>query len=702
MTSLSVGHLIMAVKRGFSEVPGQHIVSDADLCMQQVWLFYWHMTNRLLPKKPTKREDIMPTSTRRDLPPCDLVMKGGVTSGIVYPPAIQELSRKYRFRKIGGTSAGAIAAACAAAAEFGSECGKQNSGFAGLQQMSDWLGKDQNLLGLFQAAPKARPLLKTLLALMTPSQGKQKQSFLKLAARSTWRLTAALARYDFRSFLIGALIGVCVAMTLRWLTLAGSGLAILFPAFGIPLIWFFFSAILSAWLGGVLVGIVHLARILVVDVPSNLYGMCVGHSDPSDSTPILTDWLCGQINTLAGLAPTDAPLTFGKLTDSDISLTCITSNLSQGQPYDLPFQQNVWIFEEGEMRKLFPEAIVRHMIDKAHQSTRVSLEKLKGYHFLPESADLPIAVAMRMSLSFPVLISAVPLYTIKPSAFSARQTDGITTLKDVNDLERNWFSDGGISSNFPIHFFDAWLPTCPTFGINLCSMRPDLVHDHVKALAGNGHESSKKVAVALDGQVFLPFANAVQAPEWKPLPELGDFLGAIWNTAQNYRDNTQSMLPSYRERIVNIRLSDDEGGLNLTMGPKSVQAVQSKGQEAGALLRDSFDLRAHQWVRLQVLMSQLEAELKQLVPVITSKPYEDLLDDSPNGLHGGASTLPYGRDLSWCTEAKERLELIVTAISQWNDLDNAWLTSHGGWGKNCFFPYLSPKPEPALRVTPRL
>ena len=170
-------------------------------------------------------------------------------------------------------------------------------------------------------------------------------------------------------------------MTLRWLTLAGSGLAILFPAFGIPLIWFFFSAILSAWLGGVLVGIVHLARILVVDVPSNLYGMCVGHSDPSDSTPILTDWLCGQINTLAGLAPTDAPLTFGKLTDSDISLTCITSNLSQGQPYDLPFQQNVWIFEEGEMRKLFPEAIVRHMIDKAHQSTRVSLEKLKGYHF---------------------------------------------------------------------------------------------------------------------------------------------------------------------------------------------------------------------------------------------------------------------------------------------------------------------------------
>lgn len=41
---------------------------------------------------------------------CDIVMKGGVTSGIVYPSAILELARRYRFRSIGGTSAGAIAA----------------------------------------------------------------------------------------------------------------------------------------------------------------------------------------------------------------------------------------------------------------------------------------------------------------------------------------------------------------------------------------------------------------------------------------------------------------------------------------------------------------------------------------------------------------------------------------------------------------
>ena len=50
---------------------------------------------------------------------CDLIMKGGITSGIVYPKAIHHLSQHYRFRSIGGASAGAIAAALSAAAQYG-------------------------------------------------------------------------------------------------------------------------------------------------------------------------------------------------------------------------------------------------------------------------------------------------------------------------------------------------------------------------------------------------------------------------------------------------------------------------------------------------------------------------------------------------------------------------------------------------------
>ena len=50
---------------------------------------------------------------------CDLVMRGGITSGIVYTCAIAKLAETYRFRSIGGTSAGAIAAAATAAGALG-------------------------------------------------------------------------------------------------------------------------------------------------------------------------------------------------------------------------------------------------------------------------------------------------------------------------------------------------------------------------------------------------------------------------------------------------------------------------------------------------------------------------------------------------------------------------------------------------------
>ena len=50
---------------------------------------------------------------------CDLIMKGGITSGVVYPRAVLELHRNYDFRCIGGASAGAIAAAATAAAQLG-------------------------------------------------------------------------------------------------------------------------------------------------------------------------------------------------------------------------------------------------------------------------------------------------------------------------------------------------------------------------------------------------------------------------------------------------------------------------------------------------------------------------------------------------------------------------------------------------------
>ena len=74
----------------------------------------------------------------REEPPadqfCDLVLNGGVASGVVYPWALLELARHYRFKCIGGNSVGAMAAALAAAAEYG-RCNGVENAFEPLRRM---------------------------------------------------------------------------------------------------------------------------------------------------------------------------------------------------------------------------------------------------------------------------------------------------------------------------------------------------------------------------------------------------------------------------------------------------------------------------------------------------------------------------------------------------------------------------------------
>lgn len=81
---------------------------------------------------------------------CDIIMKGGITSGVVYPKAVLGLSRRYRFRSIGGTSAGAIAAVITAAAKYN----RHGGGFETVAGIPSEL-RDR-LLSLFQPSPELR------------------------------------------------------------------------------------------------------------------------------------------------------------------------------------------------------------------------------------------------------------------------------------------------------------------------------------------------------------------------------------------------------------------------------------------------------------------------------------------------------------------------------------------------------------------
>ncbi len=649
------------------------------------------------------------------LPLCDLVMKGGITSGIVYPPAILELQKTYKFHSIGGTSAGAIAAAGTAAAEFN----RQGGGFDRLQDVRTWLGQDDHLRNLFQASPDTQPLLDILYAATErPSTTAPKiPLFLRLVQRLVPSLTPPVliiassimqkwgsSNKAFRAGgRTGMGAGILISIILAIISsLVVMGIAALFG--GTHNLWLLWVSLLcfillyglsigwlGLWIGRLFAALIDLLDLITKRIPqNNFYGVCTGHSDQPDGTN-LTDWLSDIIDHMAGLPAQTSPLTFEQLSHQKISLKMMTSNLSHGQPYILPEGLKNFIYKEDELARFFPAYVAQHILNATSHDTLVPPGILpKGYHFLPDAGQLPVVFGARLSLSFPLLLSAVPLYTIKTTSYSAwsNNQDTIAQLTE-KDLQTNWFSDGGICSNFPIQFFDAWLPSHPTFGINLTDLRGE-----TSRLNGRDGQTKSKAAIAqATGQtVYLPPAEDRPDPEWTKIDQLIPFLGAIFGTAQNYRDTMQANLPSYRERIAQIRLDKNEGGLHLTMPPEIIQRIVNKGTTAGQMLSDPtiFDFNHHWWVRFLVLMAQLEENIEGLERSLTNVP------DIAERLQREFSDLqsyPYCRDELWCNEAALRMNDLQTLIVNWERANQRW-------GKPSFFRADPPMPYPVLRVMP--
>ena len=95
---------------------------------------------------------------------CDLVMKGGITSGVVYPPAVDEIAKRFYLCGIGGTSAGAIAASLTAAAELRRRNGSED-GFRLLQEVPKEISGEGRLLQLFRPDRPTRDLFDLMLRL---------------------------------------------------------------------------------------------------------------------------------------------------------------------------------------------------------------------------------------------------------------------------------------------------------------------------------------------------------------------------------------------------------------------------------------------------------------------------------------------------------------------------------------------------------
>jgi predicted acylesterase/phospholipase RssA len=489
---------------------------------------------------------------------CDLVMRGGTTSGVVYPLAVVELSKEYRFHNIGGTSAGALAAVVTAAAEYGRDSG----GFAKIAELPKELAT--GLLDKFQPDPQLRPLFRLLLAAISGSRP---------------RLVSTLLRQYWLGALLGALPGittiVCACLS------AGAPILILVLALiGLALV------LIGATFGAAIAALLHARR----GLPTADYGLCSGLTQPGSNGPALIDWLADMIDRVAGLPAGAPPLGSADVAAKEIVVKTVTTDLTTRRPYSLPIENNLHFFSEAEFRRLFPKRVVDFMIAN---SSKVETEEVQVaaapkdlYYFQLE--NVPLVVLARLSLSFPGLVSCVPLWRID------------YTLRNPGPkgkVVRCLFSDGGLSSNFPVHFFDAFLPQRPTFGISLGQYddrRGRRVH--LPSEAGSGR--------------LLPT---------REFAGVASFIMTLIDAAKDWQDSLQSILPGYRERIVTVNLRDDEGGINLAMPPELIKVLTDFGEEAGQKLA-GFDNNEHRWRRFLVEVRAVDEMLRQFAAAYERTP----------------------------------------------------------------------------------
>ncbi len=572
---------------------------------------------------------------------CDVVMEGGITSGIIYATAVAELAKHYRFKNIGGSSIGAFAAALTAAAEYRRRFAS-DAGFVAFAELPRKLAETDSesktlLERLFIPQPGTKRLFAVFLA------GLRRDSALQSVQHA---ITEALRQYAGWIWSFEAALFLLVAGLFVTTVPECRGVVLCAGAIGIPL-----ALALALWPAIVLVALTAVILGIVSDfarhVVPNGFGLCrgwqpkekaddgsppsrdaldarVGGEDPEARTVDLAAFLHTAIQGVSGREVDKLPLTFGDLWKApgspaevlgypetgvgarSINLEVYATNLSHGRPYRFPLDAAAspaespnmisedmgrLFFVPAELEAYFPKTLVDYLTHVSKRYEPVSDEDPPAdapnipcdLRELP-AAELPIVVAVRLAMSFPLLISAVKLWAID-------HQDG--------GLKPCWMSDGGLCSNFPIHLFDAFIPRWPTFGISLESV-PEYVEPMVNLprLHRDGRADSWYRGIA----------------EGSALGRLGHFILGIWFAAWRWNDSTMMRMPGVRDRVVQVRLKKGEGGVNISMSDTQIHAIAARGREAGQAFVDKFasspdGWNEHRWVRFNALLIQLRERI---------------------------------------------------------------------------------------------
>ncbi len=441
--------------------------------------------------------------------------------------------------------------------------------------------------------------------------------------------------------------------------------------------------------------------------PVHHYGLLTGKR--------LIDWLDHRLRDLSGQ---DTPLTFGQLwwlrrpnllakdpaVDDPrhrlVNLQLVTTDLAQQRPFLFPLPDDSelkkvvgseFYVDADDVARIFPEDVRRMLIRpgskrpiRVWENGKLSVEP-RALYKLPQPWDMPVVFGVRASMALPGLFKALRIYRLRRTTTVRDEfgrkigpRDGARpfrspTLADGDEIaEELWLSDGGITSNFPVHLFDLPLPKWPTFGLNLGPHSLGFEHQ----------------------DVWFPEDWQAGAPPLAHVgPSLSSFLVSIVTTARAWRDVLQTGMTSTRGRVAWVRQRPDEGGTNLYM-PKGVIASMSlRGALAGARIRHRYTVEnrwpRHQWLRLRTALPTLDAVRDDLLTARVL--YTDLFDRDlaraaavPNTNDGTPN--PFWPDHAYWLHAKELFEQL----------------SSGPPERYASLRKRDPRPAPEFRLSPRM
>jgi len=568
----------------------------------------------------------------------------------------------------------------------------------------------ERLIGTFAYAVKTR--IRRFVVALLRLRKKCRLCALALSLLALWASGAwKIARVAFHAYRGPALIGVLAALLIgiaAWrLRHFGSLRTPLAVDVLCSLAWDMVVAV-------VFVGLAVL-RDLLDGFLENGFGLCTGHrtgTAPPEQQSLI-EWLHEGIQGACG-KPLDRPLTFKDLWDApggpiglplsparqtrksrSIDLRMVTTNLTHGRPYGLPVDDETsrLFFRKEDLARYFPKVVLDYLVDRSHpyvckvpgvepDPINVPKELLE----LP-AAELPVVVAARLSLSFPVLFSAVPLWAID-----------YEPVPEQRRLRRCWFSDGGICSNFPIHMFDAALPRWPTFGI---ALGPRSLFWNKQAIFLPMHYNQGR-ADRWDrfGDKTLPVTNAGVSP-WSRLS--GFLLSIVWS-AKDWNDKTSMRMPGVRDRVIRVNLKPGEGGLNLKLTRRQIlKLAHDYGRPAGKALVKKFIGPAtahspfkfwneHRWVRFNSLLVGLRERIEAIGAAAELAGYTKPLSAQ---IAEAVQTPPLGENDIEGTLTSRQSNDLENLLAALKDLASKFAHAESRQ------PY-TPLPTPSMRIRPPL